>query len=63
MPTAKPFRIDVPRVKLDTIMARVKAYDWFLAPANEDGFTYGMSTPVMKDIQRYWLAGYDWRKS
>ena len=63
MPTAQPFRIDIPQEKLDAIMARVKAYDWFPAPANEEGFAYGMSTPVMKDIQRYWIAGYDWRKS
>ena len=63
MPTPKTFRIDIPQDKLDAIMARVKAYDWFPAPANEEGFAYGMSTKVMKDIQRYWIAGYDWRKS
>ena len=63
MSKAQPFRIEVPQEKLDAIMARVKDYEWFPAPANEQGFAYGMSTSVMKDIQRYWIAGYDWRKA
>ncbi len=61
MAEPKPFTIDVPDVKLAAIRARVEAYKWFPAPANEQGFAYGMSTPVMQDIQRYWLETYDWR--
>ena len=56
-----PFKIHVPDAKLAAIRARVEAYKWFPAPANEQGFAYGMSTPVMQDIQRYWLEAYDWR--
>jgi len=56
-----PFTINVPDTKLAAIRARVEAYSWFPAPANEQGFAYGISTPVMKDIQRYWLEMYDWR--
>lgn len=62
MSKAIPFRIDVPEEKIDAIHERVRTYNWFPAPENEDGFTYGMSTKVMKDLQGYWLAGYDWRK-
>ena len=58
-----PFRIDVPQAKLDDIRRRIEAYRWFPAPANEQGFAYGMSTPVMKDLQAWWLDGYDWRKA
>ena len=57
------FKIYVPDEKLAAIRARVEAYRWFPAPANEQGFAYGMSTPVMQDIQRYWLDTYDWRKA
>ncbi len=55
------FKIDVPEAKLAAIRSRVEAYPWFPAPANEQGFAYGMSTPVMKDLQRHWLETYDWR--
>ncbi|MEQ9507320.1 MAG: epoxide hydrolase [Hyphomonas sp.] len=61
MTAPKPFTINVPDDKLAAIRARVEAYRWFPAPANEQGFAYGMSTPVMQDMQRYWLATYDWR--
>ncbi len=61
MTAPKPFTINIPDEKLAAIRARVDAYKWFPAPANEQGFAYGMSTPVMQDIQRYWLETYDWR--
>ncbi len=63
MTAAKPFTIHVPDEKLAAIRARVEAYPWFPAPANEQGFAYGMSTPVMQDIQRHWLQAYDWREA
>jgi pimeloyl-ACP methyl ester carboxylesterase len=63
MTAPTPFKINVPDEKLAAIRARVEAYRWFPAPANEQGFAYGMSTPVMQDFQRYWLDSYDWRKA
>lgn len=63
MTQLRPFKIQVPDAKLAAIRARVEAYRWFPAPANEQDFAYGMSTPVMQDIQRYWLETYDWRKA
>ncbi|MFN7165022.1 MAG: epoxide hydrolase family protein [Hyphomonas sp.] len=56
-----PFQIAIPDAKLAAIRARVEAYRWFPAPANEQGFAYGMSTPVMQNLQRYWLEQFDWR--
>ena len=61
MTTPKPFAIRIPDEKLAAIRARVEAYSWFPAPANEQDFAYGMATPVMQDIKRYWLETYDWR--
>ncbi|MEM9937335.1 MAG: epoxide hydrolase family protein [Pseudomonadota bacterium] len=59
--TPKPFQISVPQTKLDAIKARVRDYKWFDAPELPDDWALGMSTPVMKDIQAYWLESYDWR--
>ena len=61
MSAVSPFRVAVPAEKIDQIMSRVENYVWFPAPANEDGFAYGMSTPVMKDIQAYWLNTFSWQ--
>lgn len=61
MTQPRPFTIQISDEKLQAIRARVEAYRWFPAPANEQAFAYGMSTPVMQDIQRYWLEKYDWR--
>lgn len=61
MTSPTPFKIAIPDDKLAAIRSRVEAYPWFPAPENEQGFAYGMSTPVMKNLQQYWLSGYDWR--
>lgn len=61
MAAAKPFTINIPDETLARIRDRVAAYRWFPAPENEQGFAYGMSTTVLKDLQAYWLETYDWR--
>lgn len=57
------FTISIPDEKLAAIRDRVEAFQWFPAPANEQGFAYGMSTQVMRDIQSHWLEKYDWRSA
>ncbi|MFN3213465.1 MAG: alpha/beta fold hydrolase [Henriciella sp.] len=61
MSAPTPFKIDIPQAKLDSIRARVAAYQWFPEPAGLPEWALGMSTPVLKDIQSYWLDTYDWR--
>lgn len=61
MSAARPFAIDVPQSKLEAIRQRVEAYSWFSAPEGIPDWQLGMSTPVLKDIQTYWLETYDWR--
>ena len=63
MAEVKSFSIDVPDAVLDRIGERVAAYRWFPAPANETGWEYGMSTPVLKTLQSHWLEAYDWREA
>ncbi|MEO1553296.1 MAG: epoxide hydrolase family protein [Pseudomonadota bacterium] len=56
-----PFQIQIPQSKLDEIRQRVADYTWFPAPAGVPDWQLGMSTPVMRDVQSYWLERYDWR--
>ncbi len=61
MGTPQPFTINIAQDKLDAIRARVEAYHWFPAPEGLPDWQLGMSTPVLKDLQAYWLDTYDWR--
>ena len=61
MSAPKHFEIRVPQSKLDAIRDRVAAYQWHPAPEGFPDWQLGMSTPVLKDIQAYWLGSYDWR--
>ncbi len=61
MSQVRPYTVHVPDSKLAAIRERIAAYPWFPAPSNEQGFAYGMSTPVLQDICSYWLSDYDWR--
>ena len=61
MSDIKPFKVDIPQNKLESIRARVEAFEWFSPPAGLSEWQLGMSTPVLKDIQSYWLNAFDWR--
>lgn len=62
MADAEPFSIKVSDEVLGRIRQRVADYRWFPAPeAVMTGWEYGMSTPVLREIQDYWLNAYDWR--
>jgi len=61
MTAPTPFKISVPEEKLVAIRSRVEAYKWFPAPKEAPDWAFGMSTPVLKELQDYWLTTYDWR--
>jgi microsomal epoxide hydrolase len=61
MSDIQPFTINVSQSKLEWIRKRVSKYKWFPAPQGLPDWQLGMSTPVLKDIQDYWLKSYDWR--
>ena len=63
MSDIQPFKIQVAQAKLDAIRSRVEAYQWFSPPAGLPDWQLGMSTPVMKEIQSYWLDHFDWRSA
>lgn len=61
MAEIQEFKINVSQSKLEWIRKRVSKYKWFDAPAGVPDWQLGMSTPVLKDLQSYWLKSYDWR--
>jgi len=61
MSQVRPFTVSISDAKISTIHERVAAYRWFPAPENEQGFAYGMSTPVLQDLCKYWQNDFDWR--
>ena len=61
----KPFKIDILQATIDSIRAKVRAYEWHEMPRGDglDGtWAYGANLDFMKALCTYWLDGYDWRK-
>lgn len=57
----RPYQIDVPRARIDRIMARVRDVEWPDAPEDPDPWAFGASLSVMKDLVQHWTTRYDWR--
>ena len=65
MSTPTPFKIAVPQARLDSIAAKVRAYEWHEMPVGQglDGtWAYGANLEFMQSLCAYWIDGYDWRK-
>jgi len=65
MTTMKPFKIHVPQDRLETIRARVGAFEWHEMPRGEglEGtWAYGSNFEFMQQLCAYWWLSYDWRK-
>jgi len=65
MSAPKPFRIDIPQATLNAIARKVHDYEWHEMPSGpglEDSWAYGANLGYMKQLCRYWLESYDWRK-
>jgi microsomal epoxide hydrolase len=61
----KPFKIEIPQATLDTITAKVRAYEWHEMPRGpglEGTWAYGANLDFMRALCTYWLDGYNWRK-
>ena len=64
MGAPRPFTIDIPQSRLDSIMERVRAYEWHEMPKIEEGgdrWAYGTDMAYMRELCAYWLNDYDWR--
>jgi pimeloyl-ACP methyl ester carboxylesterase len=61
MKNVTPFKIDVPKARLDYIHSRLKDAEWPDVPEAEDAWRYGTSDAALKDLVDYAVTKYDWR--
>jgi microsomal epoxide hydrolase len=56
------FKVSVDQSRIDHIVARVKAYPWRPAPADEkESWSRGTHTATLKSLCDHWVTDYDWR--
>jgi pimeloyl-ACP methyl ester carboxylesterase len=59
-PAIRPFTIEVPEADLKALQARVAATRWADKETVAD-HSQGVQLETVKELARYWAAGYDWR--
>ena len=57
----KPFKVDISDQIIKDIYDKVKKYPWHEMP-NDGGWEYGANLDYMKEISKYWVSEFDWRK-
>ena len=57
----KPFKVNISDQIIKDIYDKVKKYPWHEMP-NDGGWEYGTNLDYMKEISKYWVTKFDWRK-
>ena len=57
----KPFKVNISDQIINDIYDKVKKYPWHEMP-NDGGWEYGTNLDYMKEISKYWVSKFDWRK-
>jgi microsomal epoxide hydrolase len=57
----KPFKVNISDQIIQDIYEKVKKYPWHEMP-NDGGWAYGTNLDYMKEISKYWIDKFDWRK-
>ena len=57
----KPFKVNVSDDILKDIYNKVTKYSWHEMP-DDGGWEYGTNLDYMKEISKYWVSKFDWRK-
>ena len=57
----KPFRLRVPSGKVNKIYNKVKKYPWNNIQ-NMNGWEHGTNLKYLKEISKYWVTKFNWRK-
>ena len=57
----KPFKVDISDQIIKDIYDKVKKYPWHEMP-KDGGWEYGTNLDYMKEISKYWVNEFDWRK-
>ncbi len=58
----KPFKVDISNKILEDIYLKVESYSWHEMP-EDGGWNYGTNLDYMKEISKYWLDKFDWKKT
>ena len=58
----KPFKVAISDKFLQNIYFKVKNYPWHEMP-DDGGWTYGTNLNYMKEISKYWIEKFDWKKT
>jgi len=57
----KPFKVNISDQIIKDIYDKIKKYPWHEMP-NDGGWEYGTNLDYMKEISKYWVSKFDWRK-
>ena len=57
----KPFKVDISNKILEDIYLKVESYSWHEMP-EDGGWNYGTNLDYMKEISKYWVEKFDWKK-
>ncbi len=57
----KPFKLRVPNGKVNKIYDKVKKYPWN-SIQNMNGWEHGTNLKYLKEISKYWVTKFNWRK-
>tara|TARA_B100001123_G_scaffold307740_1_gene343889 strand:+ start:3548 stop:4690 length:1143 start_codon:yes stop_codon:yes gene_type:complete len=58
----KPFKVEISDIFLQNIYSKVKNYPWHEMP-DDGGWDYGTNLDYMKEISKYWVEKFDWKKT
>ncbi len=59
--TVTPFTVAWTQAEVGKVLDQVRAYPFPMAPAVEDGWSYGCDAAFLKDICAHWTGDYDWQ--
>jgi len=57
----KPFKVNISNEILENIYDNIKKYPWNEMP-NVDGWDYGTNLAYIKEISKYWVEDFNWKK-
>ena len=57
----KKYKISVPKSTLNEIYKKVRNFPWSAAQ-NMNGWEYGTNLNYLKNISKYWITKYNWKK-
>jgi len=58
----RPFKINISNKIIENINIKVANYSWHEMP-DDGGWNYGTNLDYMKEISKYWVDKFDWRKT